>query len=250
MVERISENRLRYLAGKKNFNLIYLEKDYFLTALLYMIKDVKEIYFKGGTALNKIFLNHTRLSEDLDFSCRGNISEIKSQIIMTLNENRNFFTKYEFDKKSKLFFRIKAFYKSNFSENGYIILDVNKKSKLYLKPEKAYVPHFYEKIPKFKVNILNQKEIFAEKVRSLIMRNRPRDYFDVYMILKRGYKIDYNLVEKKLRDAGEIFEVRRIFKNARKIYSFWSSEVNQLTNEPVKYETVIKELQKEFGYKV
>lgn len=34
-IKIISENRLRYLSGYKGFNLIYLEKDYFLTLLLY-----------------------------------------------------------------------------------------------------------------------------------------------------------------------------------------------------------------------
>ena len=45
-MEIISEDKLRYLAGKHNYNLIYLEKDYFLTLLLYMIKDIQGIYFK------------------------------------------------------------------------------------------------------------------------------------------------------------------------------------------------------------
>lgn len=250
MVEVISENKLRYLGGKKGFNLIYLEKDYFLTVLLYAMKDVENIYFKGGTALNKIFLNHTRLSEDLDFSCSGSLSKIEGYVLKILDKNKEIFPKCEFDNKTNSFFRLKIFYNSYFSKNDYIILDVNKKSSIYLRPEKVNIPHFYENIPKFKINIINSKEIFAEKVRALITRNRPRDYFDVYMILKKGYKIDCDLVKKKLKDVEEDFDTKRIFKNARKIYSLWDSEVNQLANKPVRYEIVIKELQREFGYKI
>ena len=54
----ISLDELKIIANKQKFNLILLEKDYLLTYLLYLIKEVKGIYFKGGTALNKIFLNH------------------------------------------------------------------------------------------------------------------------------------------------------------------------------------------------
>jgi predicted nucleotidyltransferase component of viral defense system len=81
----ISENKLRYLSGQKGFNLIYLEKDYFLTLLLYLLKDVEGICFKGGTALNKIFLNHTRLSEDLDFVSRLKVSKVKTEITELLD---------------------------------------------------------------------------------------------------------------------------------------------------------------------
>ena len=82
---------------------------------------------------------------------------------------------------------------------------------------------------------MNPEEIFAEKVRALITRNQPRDYFDVYMILKSGYKINYDLVKKKLNDVGEEFDIGRIFRNARKIYSRWDSEIGQLTNNFVEY---------------
>jgi len=37
-------DKLKYLAGEYNFNLIYLEKDYALTLLLSYIKDVEKIY--------------------------------------------------------------------------------------------------------------------------------------------------------------------------------------------------------------
>ncbi|MDP7491380.1 MAG: hypothetical protein QGG26_00295 [Candidatus Undinarchaeales archaeon] len=56
-LKRMTEAQLRYLAGEKGFNLIYLEKDYFLTMLLFYLKDIRGIVFKGGTALNKIYLD-------------------------------------------------------------------------------------------------------------------------------------------------------------------------------------------------
>ncbi|MCD6398535.1 MAG: nucleotidyl transferase AbiEii/AbiGii toxin family protein [Candidatus Aenigmarchaeota archaeon] len=249
MVKRISENELRYLAGKKGFNLIYLEKDYFLTLLLYLTRNIRSIYLKGGTALNKILLNHVRLSEDLDFSTKGSLESVQGNILRVLNENKNIFFRYAFDNRTSSFFRLKIFYKSYFSEKDHIIVDVNKKSTIYLDTKEFEVPHFYEEIPRFKISIINPDEIIAEKVRALMTRNQPRDYFDVYMILKADYSINYDLVKKKLEDVGEEFDVRRIFRNARKIYSYWDNEVNQLTNSSLDYEEMMKKLQKEFEYK-
>lgn len=245
-IRPISENRLRYLAGLKGFNLIYLEKDYFLTILLYLLKDTEGLIFKGGTALNKIFLNHTRLSEDLDFACQKNVSAVKTEVLKILENNREFFPRWKFENETSKFFRLKIFYSGFFSKADYVILDVNGKASVVLPPEKQDVPHFYEEIAKFRILTLNKNELIAEKIRALIMRNQPRDYFDVYVMLEKGFKIDFPLVKKKLREAGQEFETERIFRNAQKVYSRWDSEITQLTNKPVDYLTVIKALEREF----
>src|SRR3989344_3550241 len=76
-MEIINLDQLRIIAGQRKLNIIMIEKDYLVTLLLYLIKDVPGIYFKGGTALNKLYLNHKRLSEDLDFSLTRNIKDVE-----------------------------------------------------------------------------------------------------------------------------------------------------------------------------
>ena len=240
---------LKHVAGKMGFNLIYLEKDYFLTLLLYLLRDISGICFKGGTALNKIFLNHTRLSEDLDFTCTGDLKKVKKEVLEVLGENKSIFTRHEFDNQTQNFFRLKVFYKSDFSKNSYVVLDVNSKASVHKKPKAEVVPHFYESIPQFKVKTLAPEELVAEKVRALITRNQPRDYYDVYTLLQNGYKVNKALLRKKLAEANECFDIDRIFVNAKKIYSKWDEDVDLLTNKPVTYTAAIKALQKEFGYK-
>lgn len=248
-IEMISENKLRYLAGEKGLSVIYIEKDFFLTVLLYIFKNIKGIYLKGGTALNKIFLNHTRLSEDLDFSSNIKIKKVKKEVLSILPKHKNFFTRWVFEKQTNNFFRLKIFYRSFFDKNNYVVIDVNTKATIILPPQSHILPHFYKEIPKFKVRTLSREEIVAEKVRALITRNQPRDYFDVYVMLKKGIKINQKLVKKKIKEIGEYFSIERIFKNAKKIYSKWDKDIGHLTNKPVKYITAIKALQKEFGYK-
>ena len=172
-IERISEAKLSYLSGEKGFSISYLEKDYFLTVLLYLIKDVKGIYFKGGTALNKIVFNHTRLSEDLDFTCTAKVSQVKNQLEKIVKENPGLFAKTRTGNETKKFVRVHVYYKSFFKEDEYINIDLNKHSKIHLKPETKQVKHFYEEIPKFSVIMLNQEELVAEKIRSLFQRNQP-----------------------------------------------------------------------------
>jgi predicted nucleotidyltransferase component of viral defense system len=247
-IAMISENRLRYLSGLRGFNLIYLEKDYFLTALLYLMKDIEGIWFKGGTALNKIFLDHTRLSEDLDFVSKEKLPAIKSRVEEMLTNESRIFPKHRLENQTGSFFRMKIFYESFFTKTNFIILDINFKASVILGPEKQEVKHFYDEIPAFGITTLNLKELIAEKVRTLVTRKQPRDYFDLYMLLGKGYKIDYNLVKKKLEEIGQEYDAERIFRNAKKVYSRWS-EIEQLTNKPVEFMAAVKRLQKEFKYK-
>ena len=79
-IKRIPAIEFEVIVGKTNFLREKLIKDYYLTLILYLIRNVEGIYFKGGTALNKIFLNHARLSEDLDFSLTRNEKEVKNEI--------------------------------------------------------------------------------------------------------------------------------------------------------------------------
>lgn len=248
-IKKITETRLNYLAGEKGFNILYFEKDYFLTLLLYFLKDVEGLYFKGGTALNKIFLNHRRLSEDIDFSCSKPISEIREEILKIIEEQKEFFPKMELQKQTPTFTRINVYYSSYQKEGLYAFIDLNSKASILLKPEKKKVPHFYKEIPEFEINTLNIKEIAAEKISALIGRKQPRDYFDAYSIIQAKLKIDMPLIRKKLKSSGKQLLIERIFKNSNKIYHNWEEEIGTLTNKPISYKTAIFTIAKYFKYK-
>jgi predicted nucleotidyltransferase component of viral defense system len=242
-MEMISENKLRYIAGMKGLNLIYIEKDYFLTVFLYLTKGIRGIYLKGGTALNKIFLDHARLSEDLDFAADRPVREIRNELERVV-KNSGFFTRIRADKTTKDFVRYLIYYRSYFQAESFIIADVNRKASIHLKPEKRKMPNFYGL--DFSISTLNIREIIAEKVRALITRNQPRDYFDAYFILRKHH-VDMKLVKMKLKEAKETFDTKRIFRNANKIYSRWDSDISPLTNKKLGYMECIKALKNKFG---
>lgn len=109
-IKAIDENTINNLSGETGFNTKVLLKDYYTTAILYLIKYVEGMYFKGGTALQKIFLNYSRLSEDADFTLTKDIKEIKEKIINILEKSR-LFKKITKDKDVKGFTRLVAHYK-------------------------------------------------------------------------------------------------------------------------------------------
>lgn len=213
----ITLDELKIIADEQGFDIVLLEKDYLITYLLYLLKDIKNIYFKGGTALNKIFLNHERLSEDLDFTLTGKSTELEKEIKGKLKGT--IFDKITHDKRVDKFVRLVVHYKL-FHEKDIIFIDLNERAKLLLKPQKIQVPHFYpEHIPKFKVNCLHKNEIIAEKVMAVCQRHKPRDYFDVYCIIKRKIPISISLIKRKFKDNGKRFISELMFKNTNKVFN-------------------------------
>jgi predicted nucleotidyltransferase component of viral defense system len=41
-------------------------------------------------------------------------------------------------------------------------------------------------IPLYPVTILSKRQLVAEKVQALLMRHKPRDYYDIYFLLRSG----------------------------------------------------------------
>jgi len=246
-IKTITEKEFRDIASQLPFSIVMVEKDYLVTYLLYLIRDVKGIYFKGGTALNKILLDHKRLSEDLDFSLTKNV---KSVIVDIKEKLKNtIFNKITKDKDVEGFTRLIVHYKL-FHEGGTIFIDLNERAKLLQKPEKHEVKHFYKVfIPEFSVQTLSKEEIIAEKISASIARNRPRDLFDIHMIIQNNLPINKSLVKEKCKQSGVEFNIIKMFNNARKLKNRWEKDMTQLLAEEVSFLDIIKTLSKHFKLK-
>lgn len=243
----ITLDELKIIADEQGFDIVLLEKDYLITYLLFLLKDVKGIYFKGGTALNKIFLNHERLSEDLDFTLNRKLSDVEKDIKNKLKGT--IFTKITHDKRVDKFIRLIIHYKL-FHEEGTIFIDLNERAKLLLKPRKIAIPHFYpEHIPKFEVACLHKNEIVAEKVLATCRRYKPRDYLDIYHIIKRKIPISTSLVKGKFKEEGGTFSPKLIFKKTNKIFNEWDEDLLRLTKSKPDFKKVMQTLTKFFKYK-
>lgn len=206
------------------------------------------MYFKGGTALNKIFLNHLRLSEDLDFTVTESVYE-KEKEIKDIISKLDDFREVKHDKRVEHFVRLIAHYSKEEIE-GTVIIDLNSKAKLLLRPMHKELKHFYpEFIPSFKVNTLHINEMIAEKVVATCNRYAPRDYFDLYNIIQLKLPVSISLVKKKCKLEGEAFDVKNLFKNSNRIFRSWDEDLLPLTSAQLPFKTVIIALKKFFKYR-
>ena len=207
---------------------------------------MKGIYFKGGTAINKILLNYARLSEDVDFSIGRNLEDIKTEITQIIN-GKKIFGSLTKDKDVEGFTRLIVPYLE--LGKGTVFIDLNKRGRLLTRPEMRSIHHFYPTIPKFMFPCLSQKEMIAEKMAATIGRNKPRDHFDLYMLLKNHYEIDLNMVKKKCEQSGYEFSIVRMFNRARKLKKRWDEDMAALLSAQVSFLEVMTTLAKHFNLK-
>lgn len=225
-----------------------LLKDYYITWILYALKDVSGIHFKGGTALNKIFLNHARLSEDIDFTLTRNEKEVGDEIIAILKKCiffKGIKQGRDFDKFTRIIVECETVL-----GKSEILIDLNQRAKLFLPAEEHKVSHFYSPfIPEFSVKTLAKEELIAEKLRATIARNKPRDHFDVYQIIRADIPINLELVKKKCADSGDEFSIIKMFNKAKTLKNRWDKDMTSLIAEPTSFQEVMKFLAKNFKLK-
>lgn len=179
-----------------------IEKDYVISWLLWGIGSQLELrdawIFKGGTCLKKCYFETYRFSEDLDFTVLpdgpftpDDVLPILDDVIGRVHEASGLdFTiqprrmKLRPDGKSS---EGRVYYRGprQAPSPGLIKLDLNAREKLVRPPVLRGVAHAFTDHPlpgDGGVRCYSFEELFAEKIRALGERTRPRDLYDVVNI--------------------------------------------------------------------
>ena len=200
-----------------------IEKDYVINWILAGIGNQKNLrdtwVFKGGTCLKKCFFENYRFSEDLDFTLNDsehinaaflheefvNISQwVYSRSGIEIPESHIHFEVYE-NPRGNLSVEGGISYRGPLQRRGSlsrIKLDLTNDEKIVLQPELRKVFHPYSDMPSENLVIMSYcfEEIFAEKLRALVERLRPRDLYDVvHLHLDKRWKRDREKIFKSLQ---------------------------------------------------
>ena len=183
-----------------------VEKDYVLAWLLAAVASHSETstnwVFKGGTCLKKCYFETYRFSEDLDFSLTPQALYTADELQRTLLEVAQIaheLSGIEFppdlisvrertDKAGRITFEGKLGYRGPLAVPSYprILFDLTQHEPILAVPASCSVFHPYpDELPTGRqVTAYALDELFAEKLRALIERARPRDLYDVVFILE------------------------------------------------------------------
>ena len=238
----ISREQLIDIGKTTSLHLYQQEKDYllklFLSAYFRLFDDA---VFKGGTCIKYVF-GLDRFSEDLDFNLLVSPKEFESQVDRTLKEIHligivNYFIKKElFEDAYTCVIGVQGpLYTGTEQTRNKFRIDAGKRTGTIKTPEWRLIPSEYPETRRhFLVRIMNEQEILVEKICSLFERQKGRDLYDVWFLLKKGVEIDAELLYKKKKTKTLSWDLPRQREYER--------DVEKLTNRIIPYSQVKKDV--------
>lgn len=249
----IKPGEIQKIANRLGIRDTQIEKDYVIGWVLRGISInsylKKRLIFKGGTSLRKIYFPDYRLSEDLDFTFKGedfNTEEIKkhfeeliewikveARITINLHDevvhqtgNYNFYLGYT----GPL---------GGIGTNKSLKVDIANDEILCNDPVEKIVNNEYTDLSdEFKILSYTLEEIITEKMRSLMQRTMPRDLYDIFYL----FEIENNAIEQYLLDFKKKAEFKKlnpselteVVQNKKERFrKQWEENlVNQITDVP------------------
>ena len=203
-----------------------IEKDYVLGWVLSGIANHAVLgsawVFKGGTCLKKCYFETYRFSEDLDFTVTtaDNLNpELLTNIFQEISDWIYERTGIEIPKDT-ISFEVYSNSRGTLSAQGKISyrgplqrrdnltrikLDLTTDEILALNPVSREVHHPYSDKPDDGINVQCYcfEELFAEKIRALEERLRPRDLYDVIHLYRHNTAVDRSLLMATLERKCE-----------------------------------------------
>lgn len=148
----------------------------------YQQPDAYNILFKGGTALRIIF-NSPRFSEDLDFSAETyDIKLIENTVLSALSEIERLGIKTEIVESKETSGGYFADITFKFEAVSIPILLQFSKRKTNDTHEIVSISSDF--ILPYTIILLNREQLFEEKIQALLTRSKPRDFYDIYFLIR------------------------------------------------------------------
>lgn len=183
--EQFLKLTVKYQTSQLNTAREYIQ--HLILSYFYQLPQSRTIYFKGGTALRFIYQS-ARFSEDLDLSTnQENVPGIEGSLLEVLEkiEKENIQTTINEAKTTT------GGYLANID---FIIFDATLPMRIELsfreKENKGeLVTITSDFIPSYTLVSLAEEQLISQKIRALLSRQKPRDFYDLYFILRKQLPI-------------------------------------------------------------
>ena len=198
----IQEEEIERLVAKSQTSRINVYREYcqhlFLSYLYRQKEAGNTLFFKGGTAL-KLIYGSPRFSEDLDFSSpEGNVGKIENIVESTLKEIEGEAIKIDITESKKTIGGYLAIIEFNLASHKIPLkIEVSFREKK-VKGEVTNINS--EFITPYTIIMFSKKDLVGQKIQALLIRAKPRDFYDLYFLIRAG------LLGKEEKDSlGKIF---------------------------------------------
>jgi predicted nucleotidyltransferase component of viral defense system len=268
----IRPQEIRDMALQKKVPPHSVEKDYVLSwfiAALFRHPRTQTWRFKGGTCLKKCYFEDYRFSEDLDYSatdtrvptmreleaiCMDLSSWIYDHSGIEVAANRQ---KIEIlpNEHGRTTVQVRLYYKGPISPVSHqqwprVKLDVTYGECLTDTPliKKIYHPYSDARSVDLSARSYSFSELFAEKLRALLERFRPRDVYDVVHCFERTNpqdvqrifeQFDNKCASKKVPLQG----IEHLFQQLKAAKPFWEEQLSHQIGDLLPFEIYAQKLE-------
>ena len=189
----------------------------------------------------RLVYSGNRYSEDLDFNGPNDVTTLRAlwdEIVVGLEtfgvvaEMRNDWISdvgFSFD----ISFR-GPLYDGRDRSKGKVRIDVNRRLE-EVETHRELVTSEYDDVRPFIVTVLTLEHLLAEKVRALLVRGKPRNLYDIWLLLRQGVQPDSNLMERKLGLYEMKWEPSRLKQALERVRSEWERDLQPLLPQFVDY---------------
>lgn len=206
----LTRAQIQRLAQRQRVGMQIQERDYVQHLLLWALSNRSQgLVFKGDTALRLVYRG-ARFSEDLGFNvvagneslaCVAALRSLWQQIVADLAgfsapaELRN---EWEGEAGYSLDVSYQGpLYDGRDRSKGKVRVDISRRYEA-VQTRRELVHSEYDDVRPFVVTVLTPEHLLAEKVRALVVRAKPRDLYDVWLLLGQGVPLEPALVAHKL----------------------------------------------------
>ncbi len=185
MIQREILTRTATLNQTTEINIAREYCQHLFLSALYRQKGSERVMFKGGTAL-KIAYGSPRFSEDLDFSGFGvSISQIEDWVLAALGEIALNAVGAELQESKPT----SGGYLARLDCQVYdysirILIEISLRRRNGIQGQGMLITP--DTLPAYTLTLLPESALVEEKIAALLTRGLPRDFFDLYFLLRKG----------------------------------------------------------------
>ncbi len=185
----LNRETIKKLASQYRTTELNIAREYvqhLFLSFFYQEKHSDRVLFKGGTALRIVFQS-PRFSEDLYFSgCGIDFARLETMLVDVMDKVSRTGVEIELSESKRTSGGYIGALDLSFS--GYrprILVEVSLRKKTAVKGEPVLVAGDF--LPPYTVALLPRAVLIEEKLAAVLSRAKPRDYYDLYFLLRKGF---------------------------------------------------------------
>jgi predicted nucleotidyltransferase component of viral defense system len=233
----LTKSQIQRAAQKNGVGAQVQERDYLQHVLLWILYSRgQKLVLGGGTAVRTVY-GGNRYSEGLEFHGPEDVlpAAVSRQLRQEMAEGLEDFgimaemrndwasvTEYGFD----VGFR-GPLDDGRDRANGKVRISVNRGPE-QVEAQRELVTSQYDDVRPYVVTVLTPEQLMAEKVRALMVRGRPRDLYDLWLMLGLGVQPEHQLIARKLASYGIGWHLRQVVEALDAVQLGWERDLRHL----------------------